>query len=760
VIVKQGPTFSAGRVAGLRPAAAWQRKPVTWHLAALALLAVLMPLDGLWAVQVLLVPLLLIIPGVILLRALRVPGRAVAASPVYVPCASLIVLLASGLVVDLFGPLVGVTAPLRPAPLLIGLELICVGLIACSVNAPAEADIPWRLPSQPMRLAWPLVLPLVAAAGALRLNNGYGNTIAVIALVASVVCLAWAFCSAPRLDQALLAVIIYAAGLALMWSFSLRSSLVYGFDIADEYYSMHQTVVTGVWHTAHPNNAYGAMLAVTVLPAELHALSGMQDLLVFKVAYPAIGALFPVAVYGLARRVLERRWAFTAAAFVVMQATFFQELPALARQEISMVLFAALIAAVLDIQLPRRSQWGLVCLLALGMVASHYSTTYLAIPLLGITAAVQWGLSWLRAVPRVTGSVLVAFAVALAGAFVWYGPVTHMGSNLTQFAETAESHGIDLLPNSGGNPLSTYLQGESSQQLEPAQYEQVAQEYYKVHYPFMTPLPDARDPQYALRPASVSVPPVTWTLGYNVLNLVDLLVTQLTNLLAAIGALMIVLRRDAPVVARQVGLLSLAALVILAVTRVSGTVAQAYNPERAFLQTMIVLAITLCWPMQSLVRRWRRLQPAVLAVSLAALTAFLVGSAGLTGALLGGGTATNLANSGADYEEYYVTTQEIASAMWLIKYVPPGQLVYADDYAALRLVAVGGDRSAMFADVTPLTIDQHAWVYASQANIVDKIARSHLGTTNYSAIYAFPIRFLDLNYDTVYTDGSSEVFHR
>ena len=126
-----------------------------------------------------------IVPGVLLLRALRVPGGAVAASPVYVPCASLIVLLASGLAVNLAGPLIGVAAPLRPVPLLIGLEIICARAAACSVNAPAETEIPWGLLSRPMRLAWPLILPLVAAAGALRLNSGHGNTIALIALATS-----------------------------------------------------------------------------------------------------------------------------------------------------------------------------------------------------------------------------------------------------------------------------------------------------------------------------------------------------------------------------------------------------------------------------------------------------------------------------------------------------------------------------------------------------------------------------------------------
>ena len=57
------------------------------------------------------------------------------------------------------------------------------------------------------------------------------------------------------------------------------------------------------------------------------------------------------------------------------------------------------------------------------MVVSHYSTTYLAIALLAIAAVFQWGVSWFRPVPRVTGTVLLALVVSAAGAAVWYGSI-------------------------------------------------------------------------------------------------------------------------------------------------------------------------------------------------------------------------------------------------------------------------------------------------------------------------------------------------
>jgi hypothetical protein len=61
-------------------------------------------------------------------------------------------------------------------------------------------------------------------------------------------------------------------------------------------------------------------------------------------------------------------------------------------------------------------------------------------------------------------------------------------------------------------------------------------------------------------------------------------------------------------------------------------------------------------------------------------------------------------------------------------------------------------------DITPQTLDQRAWIYASRTNTVNGRARSLLA--NRLAVYAFPATFIDEHYDLVYTNGSSEVFHR
>jgi uncharacterized membrane protein len=731
------------------------------YVAILALIALLVPLHRWWPAQILLIPLLFTVPGAILLRALRIPGRIVSTFPVYIPCAAIIVLFGSGLAVDLVGPLAGVGAPLRPVPLLASFELTCVALLATSFNSRPDVAIAWRplLPSA--RVAWPLALPLVAAAGALRLNSGHGNSVALIAVIALVLLLATTAALASRLDETLLKVVLYAAGLALGWSYSLRGDGVYGFDISTEYQRLEQTIQAGVWHAVHPNDAYGAMLSVTVMPAELHALSGVSGLLVLKVVYPVIYALFPIAIFDLARRILPPCWAFIAAAFTMGQYAF-TEIVSVSRQEIAFLLFAALIAAMLDRRIRRRSRWSLVVLLSFAMALSHYSTTYVAITVIGFSILLQWAASWIREIPRITGAVAVAFVASLGAAIIWYVPVTQSDSHLLQVAQTVQAQGLNILPNRvpGGSFLSAYLQGNNTEDPIPArQYQEGIRTFYVGNRLNISPVSAAYSSRYDLSDSPVPEPPVKWRVGYDALGLGFLLIEQLVNVLAAIGGLLMVLRRRSSLLTRQIGLLALATTLLLTVIRFSGTLAAAYGQERAQLQGLVLLAVSLCWAARGLAEMRRARQAWVPNITAGCLAVVLVSTTYLAGAVLGGGTSANLANSGVAFEHFDITAPELASAQWLGNAIKRGQLVYADEYAQLPLVAATGMQNGLLLDVTPQTLNDRAWVYADRTNVTDGRAFA-LFDNDRLATYVFPSDFLTSYYDLVYTNGSSEVFHR
>jgi hypothetical protein len=229
-------------------------------------------------------------------------------------------------------------------------------------------------------------------------------------------------------------------------------------------------------------------------------------------------------------------------------------------------------------------------------------------------------------------------------------------------------------------------------------------------------------------------------------------------LLGAIGALFLAFRRTVPVIARQIALLTAATLLFLAAIRVSGTLATFYNADRALLQAMTFLAIPVCWCLQAAAGQRKLRRGCAVAVAAALVAVIFATGNGLVGAVVGGGTATNLANTGEDYEQFYVTTPELAAAAWLGAQAAPGQLVYADEYGQLPLVSVTGLRSGLLLDITPETLSSDAWVYASSTNVIDGRARASYD--GHSVSYAFPSGFLNANYDLVYTNGTSEVYHR
>ena len=90
----------------------------------------------------------------------------------------------------------------------------------------------------------------------------------------------------------------------------------------------------------------------------------------------------------------------------------------------------------------------------------------------------------------------------------------------------------------------------------------------------------------------------------------NVLAQRLIYLLGAVGAMMLVFGRAVPAVGRQLGLLTAATLVFLIAIRFSGTLASFYNAERALVQAMAFLDISIFWCTQVLANQ-RRLEVVV-----------------------------------------------------------------------------------------------------------------------------------------------------
>jgi uncharacterized membrane protein len=702
-----------------------------------------------------------VVPGSLLLRALGIvlDGARWLVSAVG---ASIALLTFMVLAVNQLLPLFGNDRPLTTGPLLIGLNVLLVALAAgCLI---VRAGLPRPRIEAPPVAALTLLAPLLAAAGVERIDNAKGITLLVVSLSASGLAMLAVLLLRGASARRAAPWVLYSAFLALLLSYSMHGPSLYGFDIQQEFGTFEATHAAAHW-VVMPGNAYDAMLSISALPTALAELTGFGDAWIFKIVYPVLFGLMPVGVYVLATRWLRPKTAFLGASLVVLQATLVPEIPALARQEIGLLLFIALLLVAFTPGLPRRRSQLLLLVLAIGLVLSHYSSGYITVlALVGITV-LRWGFLAFGRLRRRSGprskpvfALLVVVAMA-AASYTWNGPVTHSTGNVASFGTTLATQGVQILPNKGSSLLQTWLGGNVTQQVPPEQFFADAASKYGPLRTWLIPYGQGAQDNFPAVASSAPSAPGLLPSAATPWGGVVTTSRQLVNLGFVVGAVLLLVRLRRRRTDLDLGLLVVVLLGVTALARVSSSFANAYNPERLALQTSCVLVVGLGVLLESLQAKLSRRatgRAAVATGGMALLFLAYFDSSGLVPTLTGAAPG-NLQTQGEYHERFYTTAQDMAAARWLGDNRKKDAPIFTDRYGMLTLLADSGVTDGIFSDLTPKTLDQRAYVFAPSRNIVDGRARGAIG--NELSTYVYPTAFLNRYKSLIYSTGTSEVFN-
>ncbi|MFY0407339.1 hypothetical protein [Solicola sp. PLA-1-18] len=715
---------------------------------------------------------LLTVPGALGLRAIGIAPGGRGHAVLYTVATSVALNLAAVLGVTVVGALTSLARPLSTLPVVLAVDVMVLLLAAIAVLRRDAAPVP--VPRTVSPLTALLLLPAAMAAGAMLIENRDQPWLAYVALVGAGAAVLWALRAARDGHDGVVAMILYCVTLTLLWSYSLRSSGLYGFDVQQEFAAFRNTADALRWAPAG-GDPYGAMLSITALPTAWWQVTGLAPLAIFKALLPALFALYPIGVY-----LIARRWAGGVASLVATSVLFLTssmagQLPALARQEVGLLLFVVLVLVAFDRAVGRRQAMGLVVLLSAGLVVSHYSSAYVAILFLVLARVVAAVVALRCGRSRTSVLTLPIVALILVMSVVWTGPVTDSGNNVASFADRLSSNGLAILPNSGGSVLSSWLGGNTAAAATPRAYFDAAQSDYAEAYPWMadthfSPGVQANFPAVESSPSNSGQVPIV-NPGFEV---VLVAVRQLANVGVILGALgMCVVawrRRRAPdVLAPVVGMVGIAVLI-----RLSSSVAFSYNAERLAMQAAALFVVPLALGLGVLGRRlvhgraraqrparrpapWRRGLAAAVAIGVVA-TVYLDAS-GLTVRAVKGDEAGNLSSRGEYAERYGVDAQDLAVARWVDQRRRDDSIIFTDRYGTLTLQYVG-DRGSrgLFPDLAPGTLDTRAWVFASSSNITDGRARGNADGGLLQSTYEYPTGFLDTYKATIVDTGSARVY--
>lgn len=724
---------------------------------------------NLWLFKVVLLASLCFLPGVALLRLMRISLGTATSLVLYSFGLSILVLMVSGLAANQVLHVFGVERPLE-LPGVLGtwnvLALLCIwGNVRYgrkAVRLKRITRIRFSGYEQAV-VAGSLLLPCLAVFGAFRLNNNGGAEVAMVALCYAAALIVYVFLARQRLSDGIIAWFIFTLGLSVLLMTSMRGWDIVGHDIEREFRVYTLTHTHGFWNIALDRSPYNACLSITILPEVFAKLMHVSGLVVFKVILQVIFAACPVALYVLIRQYAGKLGALTGVLLFISYPTFINDSAMLTRQGVAYVFFAlSLLILSNKAQHPRYKLLFILC--AMGAIWSHYSTAYMFVGLFTIAVICKRSIMWWQSrdggqITVITNTVLSPlFATLLVlMTFVWYNQVTETSGGLTKTLHASVVN-IPKLFSGDTNDKSSDV---SSALLFSGSKTQV--DLYTMYLEKSRTVGNADDLRYTPTLTSDDLPltPVgkaVYSMGFNPAYIAVLRqnFAKILQLLALAGVVFVVYRawRKRPgVIDFDYICLNVAGLFLLALIVVLPILSINYGILRAFQQSLIflILPITLF-----LVWLGRRLTPRlrVMCATFGISSLFLLFTGFFAQVLGGNSPPLTLNNSGLYYGLYHSSLADSQSFAWLKNYLPPAGDVRAANFN--RATMHDPDYPFKTPGILPTQLKDESYVYLDEAQV-----QKHRMYTYYDSsplVMTFPLDFYDDTMNRIYSTGTTRVY--
>jgi len=338
------------------------------------------------------------IPGILLLRILRVHNVGNVRTLLYSMGLSLSVLMTVGFVLNTIFPVIGVAHPISFINLAVALTLLVLALCIFSYLRDKEFANPIYV-----KIGFDTLSPGILALCLLPfltifatfLMNYYGSNwlqmvlLAIIMAIPFVVALGWM----PKENYAFS---LFVTSFSLLFHTALISSSIWGTDVNVEYLLTRLTVQNGLWDSTIPINTNG-MLSIVMLAPIYSFFLNISLPWVFKTVYPLIFSFVPLGLFTIYKKQLSDKIAFFSCYLFVTFAAFYVEMPALARQSVAEVFLVLIVLLIVEDQRLIKDRTPLLIVFGAALAVSHYGTSYFFLIILALALPIAY-----IALPRVS----------------------------------------------------------------------------------------------------------------------------------------------------------------------------------------------------------------------------------------------------------------------------------------------------------------------------------------------------------------------
>ena len=686
------------------------------------------------------------VPGFLIFSRMRYQAESAWVVAAFSLGLSLLFLMVAGLLLNSLY-YVGLKQPLSSPYIIATLGLLSAGLIV--MQRRVAWHIIFRKPALRTTIATIALscLPLLAAAGAIRLNNGASNilTLVLFGTIAAV----FLFFTLKKRWQGLYPYALLMIAVSVLLSVSLRGWGITGHDIQREFHVFQLAMQSGFWDIAAFRDPYNACLSITILPTLLAKITHIADPYIFKVVFQVMFAFAVIPIYFFIKKLADARLAFMGAFLFISFPTFINDLPMLNRQEISFIFFGLLMLLMLT-TMQRRQKKFLTILLLLGAILSHYSSSYTIVGLLLAAWLVYYIFCKITKQDFKKDKLTLVFPtlnmtvilVALLFTFLWNSQITGTTAGLQKTVSKTVS-GLFAKSSAQASDVAYSLFGRKA--IEP---QVLLEKHVAGQTNNLITVQHVKEQDLPLTAGG--------KLANNVVDMASLhrfirsSSAKFLQLMLLIGCviLFVAYQRKPTQQNAYFFALSTTCVAFLIFQTLLPQLSVDYGILRLFQQELVILALPTVLGIIALFRWWPRLKVGLAAGVLALM--FLHFSGFIP--QLTGGYPPQLAlnNKGFYYDAYYITRGEELAADWLVRTRTGNEATSMDLYAQWRFTP---EERAKLGIIAPYSYSSRAYIYKDRVNTV---TGAYIANIN-SNLYYYTAERTSAYENQLYSNGQGTV---
>jgi uncharacterized membrane protein len=686
---------------------------------------------------------LIFVPGIIVLRILKLHKLGNIETLLYTVGLSIATLMFTGLFMNTVYPLFGISGPISITPLVTTISVIVLVLCVLSYirdkdfSDPSFIDIGGILSPPALFLC---LIPFLSIFGT-YLMNFYHNNILLMFLIVILGIIVILIGFDKFIPRNLYPLAVFVIAISLLFHRSLISMYLTGWDIQHEYYLANLVVKNSIWDpTIHFTT--NAMLSITMLTPIISNICDMSLTWVFKIIYPLLFSLVPLGLYRVFQKQTNDKIAFLACFFFVSYVVFYTEMLALARQQIAELFLVLLILSMINKNMNKIKRSFLFIVFGISLAVSHY------------------GISYIYMFYLISAWLILVLAENTEMQKLMSNFYSKFGRKNEKFADNPNSPKIDRTISSTFVLLFItftltwymYISGSATFDTIVSIGDHIASSIYK----------DFLNPEAAEGLKLM----MAEERGHLPLNYINQAINYLNQIFIVIGVI-VLLKHTEMKFERVYGAFSIVNLGILFASISVPFFASALNMNRLYHITLIFLApfcviggITVFRMLSKVVRvTWtNKSVRSSLKILSVYFVIFLLYQTGVVFYVAGDSPGSLSLNSTVDYARF--NDQDVLGAKWLTE-VRGDKLIYADECRWLLLGSLEWRQVTIFqVDVDRIRVPKDSYIYFGTWNVMkDEVAVAH--TKGVIRIYEyFNSEDIINDRNRIYANGGAQVYYR